>query len=229
MFSFLLFSFPESQDCHEMWSKERKRQARLDAAGKTGNGGIKVPDVSNPPSMVPTTEKGANNIAQLKTTVSNTTNEGQNTVNKPAEKLPPPPPLPALNATSVLGVTNAKNSSGDSGYNDTPPANPSANEIGFIHRGISHPSKLPTNDTSTKDVPTAVSKVPSRNSHNPNQRPPEEQHLNTSNAKKSVSERRSSVNVDIKLNHFISQPLNLRNVSATADNGAAQRSSQWST
>lgn len=197
-----------------MWSKERKkRQARLDAAGKTGNGTVKIPDVSDPPSLCASTDKGTNNLAQQKTTVVNTTkaSEIQSTV-KQGDKLPPPPPLPALNTTLITGTTTqAKNSSSDSGYNDTPPTTlpTNSNEVGFIHRGFSNPSKLLTNDTS-KDIATNANKVPASN-------------------KKSLPNRRSSLNADVKLNHFISQPLNLRNISTTADNGSVQRSSQWPT
>ena len=65
--------FPEWQDCHEMWSKQRKRQARLDAAqGKSTSGS------------------------------TNTTQAIPAKVTTQSQHLPPPPPLPALAAAQTL-------------------------------------------------------------------------------------------------------------------------------
>lgn len=84
--------FPDWQDCHEMWSKQRKRQARLEAAqGKSGAS-----------SKTSTASTKSITAALQAAPHKNVNNQVDLSIEK-SKSLPPPPPLPSLApATSLM-------------------------------------------------------------------------------------------------------------------------------
>uniref|UniRef100_A0A7M5V9H4 Protein kinase domain-containing protein n=1 Tax=Clytia hemisphaerica TaxID=252671 RepID=A0A7M5V9H4_9CNID len=127
--------FPEWQDCHEMWSKKRKREARDSAAGRPPSTASKVPNVSDPPSLTANTSNTLFKPVKSNTNITNSTMN--DTLSKPQEHLPPPPPLPTIMGAPSLG---AGKSSGDSGFHGTPPSTTSIKDGGqttknFTNRG----------------------------------------------------------------------------------------------
>jgi len=83
--------FPKYQDCHEMWSKERKRQARSEAQGKTSSNKTTT-DMNNKKSK----SKGAEQLSVIPEDSTNSINIS--TTSK--QQLPPPPPLPSLSSST---------------------------------------------------------------------------------------------------------------------------------
>lgn len=210
--------FPESQDCHEMWSKERKRRARESADGRSASlsSASKIPDVSEPPSLMSTTLiNPISSDALTKTSTLNSITPNKQVNEKKREHLPPPPPLPSLMTAPVVvaAVPKTQHNSGDSGYHDTPPIATAAtslhNETGFTDRGIvigsgfkPKPSKEP------EKLSDYISKTSSSSiDHNIHQQQQQQHRLSS----------RNQINADVKLNHFTSKPLNLRN--RPLDNG----------
>jgi len=208
-------SFPEWQDCHEMWSKERKKQQRENAEAKRGMPTTgKIPDVQEPKSL-----GGANfNAKQAISTINNTTNSnigtskpfpgskpftgskpfpGSTTSNtvRPKEHLPPPPPLPSLLGGVSLGMGAA------GGNTNRQPPNESRPPPNFTNRGIMNPTGLPK-------------KVEKLSDYSSDLKPPA-----------TLGGVNNTYSADVKLNHFISKPVN----SGSTGAGGSHQHAKWPT
>lgn len=179
--------FPEWQDCHEMWSKERKKRAKENADGKNSTAS-KIPDVSEPTSLA-TVPTATDTLSNKTSKTSKSHNQNSHTpakfsTGKPQEQLPPPPPLPSLDGggATLLG-TNKNNDSS------------MVRENTFTDRGIFNPTGI--ENISNKE-PEKMSDYGSTNIDPPR------------------GTVKVSLNADIKLNQFISKPINLRSMT-TAD------------
>ena len=206
------FRFPEDQDCHEMWCKERKRQARLEAQGK-------VVPVDN---TVPVQKN-------IDTSVANPSNQPigvvkENLRNYMAEHLPPPPPLPSL-APAPTGNNMKKNplvstKNGESGSKTLAAGvenilmpllnvdNKSTSSAGFMTGGTYYGKGVHSSGQNT--VKSATNTFDNRSS-----------------GSGSRPSRRTSVKSDIQLNHYTSKPVNLRDASASG-NGSFSSKGSWS-
>ena len=188
--------FPEWQDCHEMWSKERKKQQRENAEVNRGmlSAGSKIPDVSEPKVL------GANfNAKKAPSTTNNTTNSNINPskpfpgtavssgVVKLKDHLPPPPPLPSLLGGASLGMDVGKTSDYNKIYQQQKP--PNECRPNFTNRGIMNPTGL--------IPPKKVEKL-----------------SDYSSDLKPVTASENTLSADVKLNHFISKPVNSGNTGA---------------
>lgn len=198
--------FPAWQDCHEMWSKERKRQARLEAQGKVVPGQTKSSTTDNT-----NTDTKCNNDNLTNTNTPNkqlpTLSSMSAPVGAPIDSKDVPPPVnngSYTTNTSKTIVDRGLSSKLSSSLQQQPSAYQQAG--GFMPSGTfvdSYGGQRTSSLTAVNDDSLSPS----------------------SGQKISGTTRRTSLKSDIQLNHYTSQPVNLRN-SATG-NGVLSSSGQW--